>query len=1046
MRKRLLISLLLATVLMVSIPAAVFATNSNAAPVLGIESKNLSLKDNVQPVFDVYYENVEAANVKLLVWTAPQTAYIAGTESVALTPYTVDADTLRFYYTDLTAKQMTDDLYVRVYAEKGGEAHYSDLVKFSVLEYAYTKLGYIGNDATTDTDLQLLLGEMLEYGTAAQKYFDYKADRPATADFLYVTVNGTTLPDGTNAGFYLKDDTIALSAPAQDPDGKPFSAWMANGAKVGSTAALTYTVTGNENITLTPVYGSLVSVSVKNGATADGETSIDALVGSQLTLKAAKGPNGFVFKHWKDASGTVVGTERTSTVTVTGETTYKAYYELGFGDVVGTRVYNDITMWEQGGIHGKLTSWNPTTDTGRVSFKTPILIPAGSTFQIVMPPEFSDPEDCPFAKDTNDSTNPCSGGCAFSACPMILTAKTPEETDIISGYTVQALDWKNHSFSYTAIEDTLMMITVKSANHAATNPITVANHADTILGFVITLIDDETDIAAGTYWQAELTDGIAKIEANRETLGTEGLSEFFYLADSHWPDNAGYSPALVTYIAEKVGTHNVIFGGDIIRRYNAVKQNAIDHEINAFYNAFENYAEVGEQLKIFTTLGNHDRNGSSNCPDVALRLTEQEAYDLYMKRVEKFGTTVPGDPSKSYYDDTANKVRYVQFYFAGSQHGMIEDGYVDSSLAWASERIKELDADWTVVLITHGIFCSSEGNANEYTDKDYEVVKKILALQGEADAEIAIWINGHVHEDRNVIAKDSAGNKIRIVSLNCDAFGNSNSATSYKMAPGSIMEQSFSFIQVDTKSQMIYLTRFGAGGDLIYGYGDNIGTSTSLDIDSKNFDTTTVRVHNGTTDGKSYATVELDTEITLTAIEISGHTFSHWVDKTGTTVATTATAKVFVSEANTYRAMYTANEGYKNVANDWINGSYNGSMSDWAGESHTVTKPTRLTSNVFTVKAGETITVTCPANVTMTNGSSSALMVAYTTLTPVAGSNTGDFYTDYTTAGKANWKKSYTNNTDKDVLIVFMLKPNDGNGGLNMSNPVLQEVSIAITK
>ena len=119
-------------------------------------------------------------------------------------------------------------------------------------------------------------------------------------------------------------------------------------------------------------------------------------------------------------------------------------------------------------------------------------------------------------------------------------------------------------------------------------------------------------------------------------------------------------------MAEKLDSYFVHFNGDIIQKFNPVKQDAIDLEINGFYGALENYTKTGEKLKIMTSLGNHDRNGSSNCPDVKLRLTEQEAYDIYFKRMEGWGVTVEGNPNCSYYDDVENKVRYVQFYFAGS--------------------------------------------------------------------------------------------------------------------------------------------------------------------------------------------------------------------------------------------------------------------------------------------------------------------------------------------------------------------------------------------
>lgn len=150
MKKRVLISLLLAVVLMVSIPVAVFATTSNTnTPVLNIEARNLSLKDNVQLVFYVSYESVEAADVKLLAWTSAQSSYTVSTLDATLTTVGTttynDKTCLLFYYTDMTAKQMTDDLYVRAYTKQGDDVYYSDVAKFSILEYAYTKLGKIGD-------------------------------------------------------------------------------------------------------------------------------------------------------------------------------------------------------------------------------------------------------------------------------------------------------------------------------------------------------------------------------------------------------------------------------------------------------------------------------------------------------------------------------------------------------------------------------------------------------------------------------------------------------------------------------------------------------------------------------------------------------------------------------------------------------------------------------------------------------------------------------------------------------------------------------------
>jgi hypothetical protein len=257
---------------------------------------------------------------------------------------------------------------------------------------------------------------------------------------------------------------------------------------------------------------------------------------------------------------------------------------------------------------------------------------------------------------------------------------------------------------------------------------------------------------------------------------------------------------------------------------------------------------------------------------------------------------------------------------------------------------------------------------------------------------------------------------------------------------------------------MIYLTRFGAGGDLEYGYGANINYTTSTDVDEKKvYESVKVRVHNGTTeDGKTYVDVNTGTSLTVTALDITGHIFSHWVDKDGNIVATTKTASILVTEANTFRPVYTAEAGYTAVANDWIQGSYNGSMTAWAGEGHTIdaskTTCTRMTSNVITVKAGQTIKISIPSKFTATDGLEATTAIAIGMATKVAGSDTGDIYTDYTISklpGMSSiWGNKFTNNTDSDIQIVVMIKTNTRDGGVvpgwNLSNAATQQVTITI--
>ena len=253
-----IILLLLALSLTLAVPFTVSA--SEIEPSLKIEAANLSFEDSVYPVFAVSSKDVDASSIKLLVWTSPKTSeseYIKGTEAAELTSYadeTIDGvPCKKFKYTKLYAKNMTDDIYVRAYAEVDGELVYSDIVKYSVLKYAYNKLGYTGTESQS-ASFKKLLNATLAQGAAAQEYFEYKIDRLADARYYQISVEGGYLADGTSSGLYLANDSITVTAPATDSEGRLFVEWLdENGISVSEDAVYTFSV-GKANATYTASY------------------------------------------------------------------------------------------------------------------------------------------------------------------------------------------------------------------------------------------------------------------------------------------------------------------------------------------------------------------------------------------------------------------------------------------------------------------------------------------------------------------------------------------------------------------------------------------------------------------------------------------------------------------------------------------------------------------------------------------------------------------------------------------------------------------------
>ncbi len=250
-----LVILLLATTTTVSS----FAANEPVEIALSIDYCNLSFSDSIYIKYAVKAENVSNKDaVKLLIWNEED--YLEGKPATATlqSAYTQDingTEYLIYNYKDLAAKQMTDVVYARAYVNESGTETYSEVIKYSILQYAYSKLGKTAEGSTNES-FKTFLSDMLQYGTSAQKYFNYNVDRLSTMDFYQVSLTNGTLSDGCSHGLYLEGEKVSISAPETDAAGIPFSHWEnENGEQVADTAAYEVTV-GTQNETYTAVYGN----------------------------------------------------------------------------------------------------------------------------------------------------------------------------------------------------------------------------------------------------------------------------------------------------------------------------------------------------------------------------------------------------------------------------------------------------------------------------------------------------------------------------------------------------------------------------------------------------------------------------------------------------------------------------------------------------------------------------------------------------------------------------------------------------------------------
>lgn len=773
-----------------------------------------------------------------------------------------------------------------------------------------------------------------------------------------------------------------------------------------------------------------VRITVINGSPDNSVTEADYPIGESFSLTAAKPVNGYRFSHWEDSSGNLLGESETLVLTATKSEQYKAYYEVFLDTDRGNAIMTDSEQdWRQGAVNGALNSWTEESDQSRISFRTPYLLRAGDTMTIYLPTVVccQTPGACPKLDGA--------GNCSLNSAFILLKKNESSNTgDITKDYTIVQGKWGT---SYTAKEDTCIVIMVKWDKHGSEPFLLNGDYAKQILVTVSSPSDAQAGTPIGPHWKNELEDGIAKIQATRDNA-SDSLSEFFYLSDVHWLNNAQFSPALINYLAKKLDEEHIVFGGDVIEYHNKDKNAAIEKEIRAFYHAMNGYTKMGESLKIFTTIGNHDRNraDAENIP--AIHIDEKTVYDLYIKQVEEFGVTRENDPNCSYFDDTENKVRYLQFYLVDNKYGVYTDSLTEAALNWAEERIMELSADWTVVLFTHGYWrYNSDKNSLDLFEKNIHYKERILQIKAAAAAEIACWIVGHVHVDHTEeLTSDQTNETLRIIAFNSDSYRNSrdykyNNTPNTQMKANTVTEQSFNFIQIDTVQKKIYVTRFGAGTDAVYSYGS--------DQDS---DSVCVSAVNGTINGnQSSGYYAIGNMITLEAADApAGYAFSHWENSAGETVGAEKRLRVAVTGEETYKAYYRVafanppQNVLSSTTSDWRQGAVNGSFTAWTAEADR----SRISFRTpYLLKAGEVMTVTLPRVVFCLNPGDCPdanvpaeqdciLRAAFITLKRNGGTLTGDITKDYTIV-KGTWTNTFE--ATEDTYVIVMIKWDKHGGG-----------------
>ena len=326
MKKKLLISLLIAALVVCSLTVGILATDSAAEGTEGITFRiaaaTLTLSESVRINFKVEVpESADVSTLNLLVWEGVPTdeaGNVSYTKDATYTDFVTEdgkkvqdtnaantdvyltekknavtlsvlkteaADTTStgnaryvFQYSGIASAEFGKTVYACAYYEAGGETVYTKPIRYSVAEYIYNKQKAEAEKEEADkvAGFEALLDSLVAYGNASSVYFAGEGEPTGPSiptvvienDGVSTTTNTVdmhtvTLTDGTFAdGFTTGKFLAGETVSFSVPEGCTFYGWKKGETFTEITES---SITVIEDATYTPVYGTTGLTIDENG-------------------------------------------------------------------------------------------------------------------------------------------------------------------------------------------------------------------------------------------------------------------------------------------------------------------------------------------------------------------------------------------------------------------------------------------------------------------------------------------------------------------------------------------------------------------------------------------------------------------------------------------------------------------------------------------------------------------------------------------------------------------------------------------------------------
>ena len=289
------------------------------------------------------------------------------------------------------------------------------------------------------------------------------------------------------------------------------------------------------------------------------------------------------------------------------------------------------------------------------------------------------------------------------------------------------------------------------------------------------------------YWESTIATKNTSIDTNCATHGLTNDS-FIFITDVHAPYVYPVFYKLLKYVIDHTPITKIFNAGD------SLQDNSDGAAVNGYKALLNNLSFENDVMSV---RGNHD-TGHTNW-----------FYGLMLGRLKD---SIDMSGSLDYvYDVKSQKMRYIFIDCNDPNNATLSA----SQQTWLSNRITELTAGWTVLIITHAIW-KANGSVPPTAVANYTTFQTVIdAIYDSCAAQIVGVLSGHDHQDYYETTTKGYLLISRTTPSYLQASTDPNNPT---RTQGTTDEICFDGVTVDTTAGEIKFVRIGVGSDLTLTY------------------------------------------------------------------------------------------------------------------------------------------------------------------------------------------------------------------------------------